>query len=187
MTWLEYVFLVPAILLFGYAAVSDFKSWRIPNWTILALIAVYAVGTAVKTVVAPTNVLSLLEAHHAAEGFFDVHAIWSDLGAAGLLFVLGVIFWLVRMFGAGDAKLFFPIGLYIGWIGLLPFSVLLVVAGGLCAIRSSCRCRCPCSSPSSSCASTRSARPRRSPTASSWSSPPSEPSPCASGAASDAT
>ena len=78
--------------------------------------------------------LSLLEAHHAAEGFFDVHAIWSDLGAAGLLFVLGVIFWLVRMFGAGDAKLFFPIGLYIGWIGLLPFSVLLVAAGALSAI-----------------------------------------------------
>lgn len=134
MTWLEYVFLVPALLLFGYAAVSDFATWRIPNWVILALIAVYAVGMAVKTVLAPTNVLSLLESHHAAEGFFDVHAVWSDLGAAGLLFGLGVIFWLVRMFGAGDAKLFFPIGLYVGWIGLLPFAILLVAAGALSAI-----------------------------------------------------
>lgn len=134
MTWLEYVFLVPAIVLFVYAAVSDFTSWRIPNWVILALVALYAVGMAVKTVVAPTSVLSLLTAHHAAEGFFDFNAVWSDLAAAGLLFGLGVIFWLVRMFGAGDAKLFLPIGLYVGWIGLLPFSIFLVFAGALLAV-----------------------------------------------------
>ena len=51
-----------------------------------------------------------------------------------MLFVLGVVFWLFRMFGAGDAKLFFPIGLFIGWIGLLPFAVLLVASGSLAAI-----------------------------------------------------
>ena len=134
MKGLEYLFLVPAVILFAYAAVSDFATWRIPNWTVLALVALYTVGLAAKTIFAPTSVLSLLTTPDAAAGFFDIHAVWSDLAAAFMLFALGVVFWLFRMFGAGDAKLFFPIGLYIGWIGLLPFAVLLVAAGALAAI-----------------------------------------------------
>jgi prepilin peptidase CpaA len=47
--------------------------------------------------------------------------------AAGLiLFVLGVVFWLLRMMGAGDAKLYLPLGILIGWQGLLPFALLLL-------------------------------------------------------------
>lgn len=51
---------------------------------------------------------------------------WSDLAAGLILFVLGVVFWLLRMMGAGDAKLYLPLGILIGWQGLLPFAVLLL-------------------------------------------------------------
>lgn len=51
---------------------------------------------------------------------------WADLAAGALLFVMGVLFWLMRMMGAGDAKLYLPLGILIGWAGLVPFAVLLL-------------------------------------------------------------
>lgn len=45
------------------------------------------------------------------------------------MFMLGVMLWAFRLFGAGDAKLFLPIGLFVGWHGMLPFSFLLLVLG----------------------------------------------------------
>ena len=51
---------------------------------------------------------------------------WADLAAGLILFVLGVVFWLLRMMGAGDAKLYLPLGILIGWQGLLPFALLLL-------------------------------------------------------------
>lgn len=57
----------------------------------------------------------------------------SDFGLANLipavlLFVLGVVFWLFRMMGAGDAKLFFPVGLIVGLAGAAIFAALLLPA-----------------------------------------------------------
>jgi len=42
---------------------------------------------------------------------------------------LGVALWAFRLFGAGDAKLFLPIGLFVGWHGMLPFAVFLLIGG----------------------------------------------------------
>lgn len=51
---------------------------------------------------------------------------WADLAAGLILFGLGIVFWLLRMMGAGDAKLYLPLGVLIGWQGLLPFALLLL-------------------------------------------------------------
>jgi prepilin peptidase CpaA len=53
---------------------------------------------------------------------------WIDLLAGGILFVLGVVFWALRMMGAGDAKLFLPLGVMIGWSDLMLFAVALLPA-----------------------------------------------------------
>lgn len=51
---------------------------------------------------------------------------WADVAAGVILFVLGVVFWLLRMMGAGDAKLYLPLGILIGWQGLTAFALLLL-------------------------------------------------------------
>lgn len=51
---------------------------------------------------------------------------WADLAAGAILFVLGVVFWFLRMMGAGDAKLYLPLGILIGWQGLFPFAMVLL-------------------------------------------------------------
>lgn len=57
-----------------------------------------------------------------------------DLAAGGLMFVLGFTFWFFRLMGGGDAKLFLPLGILIGWNGLAPFALALVPASFLSLI-----------------------------------------------------
>lgn len=60
-----------------------------------------------------------------------------DIGAGCLLLVLGILIWLLRMMGAGDAKLYFPLGLAVGWNGLAIYALGLIVAsfGLMLAVR----------------------------------------------------
>lgn len=53
---------------------------------------------------------------------------WIDLVAGGFLFLLGFVFWAFRMMGAGDAKLFLPLGVMIGWSNLIVFAIALLPA-----------------------------------------------------------
>ncbi|MGO4623105.1 prepilin peptidase [Ensifer sp. 2YAB10] len=106
-------------LVFLYAAWSDFQRWRIPNGAVLALIAVYALGAAVK----------LLAVEDVGAALFSLSGVGGDVGAGLLLFTLGVVLWAFRLFGAGDAKLFLPIGLFVGWHGMLPFAIFLLIGG----------------------------------------------------------
>jgi prepilin peptidase CpaA len=101
------------------AAVTDFRSWKIPNRIILSLVALY---------IARTLGVAALDADFRAN-LFGFENVSGDLAAAFLLFVMGVVLWMFKLFGAGDAKLFFPIGLFIGWIGLMPFSLFLLFFG----------------------------------------------------------
>lgn len=100
-----------ALVLLARVAWIDFCTLRIPNREVLVLIALSAI---------------LLLPGVTQAGF-------ANLVPGLLLFVLGVVFWLLRMMGAGDAKLFFPLGILIGWngvlvfaLGLLPFSLVLL-------------------------------------------------------------
>lgn len=119
MTQTDNIFTVFAVLLFLYAAWSDFQSWKIPNGVVLALVGLYAVNA----------VVALLTADDIGAALFSSAGIGGHVGAGLLLFALGFVLWLFRLFGAGDAKLFLPIGLFIGWHGMLPFAIFLLIGG----------------------------------------------------------
>jgi prepilin peptidase CpaA len=99
--------------LFLLAAWQDFRSWKIRNWTVLALIAVYLV-------------LALIR--WAVSGSLDSGTLLGELAAGLLLFALGFTLWLFGLFGAGDAKLFLPVGLFVGFAYLTPFAIALMVS-----------------------------------------------------------
>ncbi|SCB60684.1 prepilin peptidase CpaA [Rhizobium aethiopicum] len=107
------------VLLFIYAAWTDFRTWKIPNTLVLALVTLYALRAAAV----------MLGSEDVGAALFASSGIGGDIGAGLLMFMLGVGLWALRLFGAGDAKLFLPIGLFIGWHGMLPFAVLLLVLG----------------------------------------------------------
>ncbi|OWV99926.1 prepilin peptidase [Rhizobium sp. R693] len=108
-----------SILLFLYAAWTDFRTWKIPNTLVLALVTLYALRA----------VAVILGSEDVGASLFASTGIGGDVGAGLLMFMLGVVLWGFRLFGAGDAKLFLPIGLFVGWHGMLPFSFLLLVLG----------------------------------------------------------
>ncbi|MGG7579117.1 prepilin peptidase [Rhizobium sp. Nf11,1] len=108
-----------AVCLFLYAAWSDFCTWKIPNAVVLALVTLYALRA----------VALILGSNDVGAALFASSGIGGDMGAGLLMFMLGVALWAFRLFGAGDAKLFLPIGLFVGWHGMLPFAVLLLFIG----------------------------------------------------------
>ncbi|MBB4114197.1 prepilin peptidase CpaA [Rhizobium sp. BK226] len=108
-----------SVLLFLYAAWTDFRTWKIPNTLVLALVTLYVLRAAAV----------ILSSEDVGAALFASSGIGGDLGSGLLMFMLGVVLWALRLFGAGDAKLFLPIGLFIGWHGMLPFSFLLLVLG----------------------------------------------------------
>ncbi|OMQ46675.1 prepilin peptidase [Ensifer sp. 1H6] len=108
-----------AVLVFLYAAWSDFQRWRIPNEVVLALVAIYVFGAAA----------SLLTTQDIGATLFSLDGIGGAVAAGLLLLALGVVLWAFRLFGAGDAKLLLPIGLFVGWHGMLPFSLFLLLGG----------------------------------------------------------
>ncbi len=117
------ILIVATVLLLLYAAWSDFRLWKIPNAIVLALTAVYVLHAALK----------LLTAEDVGAALFSSSGIAGDVGAGLLLFALGFGLWSFKLFGAGDAKLFLPIGLFIGWHGMLPFAIFLLI-GGIAAL-----------------------------------------------------
>ncbi|MBX5022745.1 prepilin peptidase [Rhizobium lentis] len=108
-----------AVFLFLYAAWTDFRTWKIPNSLVLALVTLYALRA----------VAVILGSEDIGAALFASSGIGGDVGAGLLMFMLGVMLWAFRLFGAGDAKLFLPIGLFVGWHGMLPFAVSLLVLG----------------------------------------------------------
>ncbi|MBX4906433.1 MULTISPECIES: prepilin peptidase [Rhizobium] len=108
-----------AVFLFLYAAWTDFRTWKIPNAVVLALVTLCALRA----------VALILGSDDVGAALFASSGIGGDIAAGLLMFMLGVALWAFRLFGAGDAKLFLPIGLFIGWHGMMPFAVLLLVLG----------------------------------------------------------
>lgn len=106
------VVLIATCLCLLYAAFTDFRSWKIPNKIVWALILLFAIYAACRPYVS-------------AEWFPPVH-ILSALGAGALLFATGFLLWQFKLLGAGDAKLMFPIGLFLGWNNLMSYALFLV-------------------------------------------------------------
>jgi prepilin peptidase CpaA len=115
---IEVISLCTAVILMLSAAWRDFVSWKIPNRTIFALIGTYAVFAIARyfSGIGETDAISAQQS-----------ILLSDVAAGLLLFVLGFVLWMFRLFGAGDAKLFFPIGLFVGFDHLTLFAVALAI------------------------------------------------------------
>jgi prepilin peptidase CpaA len=105
--------LLLSAILFTYAAFVDFMTWKIPNRVVLALCGAFVVYAAAAFAlgVAPALGLDMVVA----------------VGGGLLLFAIGFALWMLKLFGAGDAKLMAPIGLFLGWYSLMPFAIWLAV------------------------------------------------------------
>ena len=106
------VFAVFAALLLT-AAANDLRSYLIPNWISLALIASFAVFA--PFAIAPGAVI------------WHVAAMFIALGIGLGLLTFGWI-------GGGDAKLFAAIALWMGWTDLMSFALAATIAGGAVSV-----------------------------------------------------
>jgi len=100
-----------ATSILAIAAASDVRHRRIPNWTVLALIALFAV-------------LAIA---------FGGRGVVSALAAASVALVISVGLYALRLIGAGDSKLLTAVALFAG-LGYLPLLVLVTaLTGGVIA------------------------------------------------------
>lgn len=101
------------VLLLVIAAVYDFLQRRIPNWTVLALLALFV----------PCAWLGLTPAG------------WgSSLAAFAVALLVSGAFYLLGWLGAGDSKLFAAAALFAGLGNLLLLCVATAIAGGVYAL-----------------------------------------------------
>lgn len=115
MFYISILVLLSAVVVFIHVAWSDFLHWKISNQSVLMLIALFL-----------THAFTAKLA--GGELSREINILF-NLGAGLLLFTIGVILWILKLFGAGDAKLFFPVGLFLGWNQLVLFSIGLLGAG----------------------------------------------------------
>ena len=102
------------IVLLVVASVSDIRARRIPNWTVLAVAVLFLPWALFGPQV---SVLSSLEA-----------ALLSLLLSGGM-YAFGFL-------GAGDSKLLTVVALFVGLQRLIPFFLLVAIAGGALAVAS---------------------------------------------------
>jgi prepilin peptidase CpaA len=101
------------VVLLVLIMVSDVRSRRIPNWTVLALIAVFAAASLTGQMSAP---------------------LWSSAAAAAIAFGVGFGLYAARFVGAGDAKLFGAAALFAGLGGLGGLALSTALLGGVFAL-----------------------------------------------------
>lgn len=95
-------------LLLVIAAVTDFRDYRVPNWLVIALAALFALQ-------------ALRHLHEVS---------WlNQLGAGGICLAIGMLLFALRQMGAGDAKLLAAVAFWAGLRALLPWLFLTSVAG----------------------------------------------------------
>ncbi len=101
---------VAAILII--AAISDIRTRRIPNWTVVSLLALFVLWTAL------------------GRGA----GLGPALAAGGLSLAVTFGFYVFGIWGAGDAKLFSAFALFAGLADLPFFGVATLLAGGAVAL-----------------------------------------------------
>jgi prepilin peptidase CpaA len=95
----------------AYAAVSDLRTFEVPNW------------------VSGIVVVSFLLA--ASTGTLPWSALQANLIAGAAVLVVGFGLFAAGWFGAGDAKLLSGIALWVGWPLFVPYLLFTVLAGGI--------------------------------------------------------
>lgn len=99
-------------LCLAVAVWSDCKTRKIPNYLILA-------GVIFATVLA------------ALQGST---AFWNAVAGGSAAFVVGVLFWKIKLFRAGDAKLLWMTMQFAGWSHWGMHIASILIAGGICAL-----------------------------------------------------
>jgi prepilin peptidase CpaA len=98
----------------GVASLSDWCHRRIPNWTVGALVLLYAGWASIERSVSVTQ----------------------SLEAAGIAFLVSFLLYAFRLIGAGDSKLISAVALFVGMPPLAEFALVMSLAGGVLAVMS---------------------------------------------------
>jgi prepilin peptidase CpaA len=98
----------------GLAALSDIRTRKIPNWTVLAILALFAPWAALH---------------------WGLWVAWA-LVAGAVSLAIGIGVYAAGVIGAGDAKLFAAAALFVGLGRLGELAVVTALAGGLAALLS---------------------------------------------------
>ncbi len=96
----------------GWASISDIRTRRIPNWTVLATIGLFLPWACVH---------------------WGAWVGWA-LASGAIALTIGVALYAMGVTGAGDAKLFAAVALFVGLGHLLALSVATALVGGLIAV-----------------------------------------------------
>lgn len=107
------LFLIGGVLLLIAAAVWDAVTMTIPNYLVLAVLALYALSLTVG---------------------FDLSSFLFDLLAALIIFAVCFVLFALGWLGGGDAKLAPGAVLWVGYDGFLPFVIAMTLAGGILSI-----------------------------------------------------
>ena len=111
---MSYFVLASFSALMVYAAYSDLKSYTLPNFISLLLMAGFAL------------IMLILQPPLSAIGWHVV------VGA--ILFVVGFILFATGLFGGGDVKVIAALGLWLGPMNVLSFLTLMAIFGGVLAL-----------------------------------------------------
>lgn len=95
-----------------WASVSDIRDRKIPNASVLAVLALFLVSVAIERGA----------------------GLGSELAAGAIAFAVGFALYWFNIVGAGDSKLFAAVGLFAGLSHLMAFAFATAIAGGLVAV-----------------------------------------------------
>ena len=111
---MTYITLTSFWALMLYAAYSDLKSYTLPNFISLLLIAGFCL---VMLIIQP-----------------PLAGVAWHVGIGVILFVIGFLMFATGLFGGGDVKVIAALGLWLGPVNVLPFLTLMAVFGGILAL-----------------------------------------------------
>lgn len=97
-----------------YAAISDWRFLRIPNWVSLAILGLF------------------VPAYMLFPASFLVW--WNPLGGALVLFIVTFTMFAAGLLGGGDAKFASSLGLWVGLSNLPLFLMVMAISGGVLSI-----------------------------------------------------
>jgi len=109
--------ILAALIILLRACISDFRTMTIPN--------ILPLGLAIAFVLAYGASLGM--AHSGGEAMFE--PLRSHALAFAILFAVTFVMFALRVWGAGDSKLAAAVGLWVGIKGIMPFLMVMSLAG----------------------------------------------------------
>lgn len=104
------VLLILVMCITVLSCVSDVTTLKIPNWHSLAIVGLFVLAYFF--------------------GSASFAPLWQHITAAVAMFIISYVMFTLNIMGGGDSKLATALSLWLGLKGLLPFVILLSLAGG---------------------------------------------------------